>query len=129
MESRFGNRSFALDLDDRFDFYGPELLLEEIERYSEKLMRYTKIDLDNFYKIKTWLLDSINIIEEELISNKSWKEAFELVKDVDVDDTPFVALAIQLNCQLWTGDKKLAGSIYHKNEKLILNTQEVLKLL
>ena len=118
-----------LDLDDRFDFYGPELLLEEIERYSEKLIRYTKIDLDDFHKIKTWLLESIIIIEEKLISSKSRKNAFELTKDVDVNDTPFVALALQLNCQLWTGDKKLAGPIYHKNEKLILSIQEMLGLI
>jgi predicted nucleic acid-binding protein len=69
-----------LDLEGRFDFYGPELLLEEIERYSEKLVRYTKIDFKDFYRIKTWILDSINIIEEELISTENWQDAFQLVK-------------------------------------------------
>lgn len=33
------------------------------------------------------------------------KEAFELMKDRDPKDTPFLALALQLGSPLWSNDK------------------------
>lgn len=43
----------------------------------------------------------------DFISNESKQKAYDLCKDVDIKDTPFVALALELNSLFWTGDKKL----------------------
>lgn len=39
---------------------------------------------------------------------------YDLCKDVDIKDTPFVALAIELGPSLWTGDKKLKEGLKQK---------------
>lgn len=35
--------------------------------------------------------------------------AFDLMKERDVKDTPFLALALQLGCPLWSNDKHFQG--------------------
>lgn len=37
----------------------------------------------------------------------SWTEAWWLCRDVDENDTAYVALTLELNGRLWTGDKEL----------------------
>ena len=45
--------------------------------------------------------------KDSFLKGIEWKLAYNLCKTVDLKDTPFVALAIELNAMLWTGDKKL----------------------
>ena len=71
----------------------------------------------------------ITFVSEELISERSWISAYGLTKDVDEDDTPFVALALELNTKLWTGDKTLAKGLYQKGSDLIIGTTEMKNLL
>jgi len=42
-----------------------------------------------------------------LIEPACWQQAYALCHAVDEADTPHVALTLQLNGLLWTGDKKL----------------------
>ena len=44
---------------------------------------------------------------------------------MDEDDTPFVALSIELNSKLWTGDKKLAIGLQNKGSEIIIVTTEL----
>lgn len=117
------------DIQNQFKFYAPELLLTEIDRYSEKITKYTKLDAQNLKTVKNTVLSSINLISEELISEDCWKTAFELTKNVDEDDTPFIALSLELKTKLWTGDKKLISGISQKQEGLTISTEELKQLL
>ena len=56
-------------------------------------------------------------------------EAFLLTSDVDEDDTPFIALGIELNAKLWTGDKILARGLAKKGTDLIITTADLKKLI
>jgi predicted nucleic acid-binding protein len=42
------------------------------------------------------------------------QKAFDLCRSVDVKDTIFVALTLELDAVLWTGDKKLKQSLLEK---------------
>jgi predicted nucleic acid-binding protein len=42
------------------------------------------------------------------------EKAYDLCKDVDIKDTPFIALSIELKRPLWTGDKKLKEGLRSK---------------
>lgn len=70
----------------------------------------------------------IKSISEDLINQNSWTKAVELTHDVDEDDTPFVALTIELNAVLWTGDKKLLNGLTNKGFKSIVSTQQLFSL-
>ena len=49
------------------------------------------------------------------------------MKEVDEKDTPFLALAIELNAKIWTGDKKFQSAIENFNSSLIISTKELVK--
>lgn len=71
------------------------------------------------------ILTNLTLVSEELISERNWLAAYEFTKAVDEDDTPFVALALELNTKLWTGDKVLAKGLRAKGANLIISTTEM----
>ncbi|NJN34271.1 MAG: hypothetical protein HC817_08490 [Saprospiraceae bacterium] len=56
----------------------------------------------------------ITIINDELITILTWKQAMQLVHDIDVKDVLNVALTIELEGKLWTNDKKLKDGLKSK---------------
>ena len=48
-----------------------------------------------------------------------------MCKDVDETDTPFVALALELNIPLWSGDKKLVKGLKIKEFNKVLTTSDI----
>jgi predicted nucleic acid-binding protein len=109
-----------------FEFYSPELMLEELEKYSSKLISLSKLSNSQMKEAKSRLLRCVTLISEEVISENSWLRAYELTKDVDENDTPFLALSIELNCPLWTGDKKLIEGVKLKGFDSVMNTRDIL---
>jgi len=118
-----------MNVQDDVVFFAPDLLKEELKRYSNKIMTYTKLSQENLAVIETLVLSSIHFVSEELISDKSWLKALELTRDIDEDDTPFIALGLELNAKLWTGDKVLSSGIAKKNQDIIISTKELEQLL
>jgi predicted nucleic acid-binding protein len=52
-----------------------------------------------------------------------------MVKEIDVDDTYFVALHLYLGHKLWTSDKKLIAGVEAKGYKIFITTAELRKKL
>jgi len=50
----------------------------------------------------------------------------QITKDIDIDDTDFVALTKFLKATLWTGDKVLYNGLRELKFKKVLNTTEML---
>lgn len=48
------------------------------------------------------------------ISKKNRQKAYELCKDIDADDTPIVALSLELGAKIRTGDEKLKQGLRDK---------------
>jgi predicted nucleic acid-binding protein len=57
------------------------------------------------------LLRRINLYKEDLIAQENRAAAYELCREVDETDTLHVALALELNGVLWTGDKELKDGL------------------
>ncbi len=117
----------VMNVQDDLNFFGPELLIHEIERYTDKISLYSKLEKSEIEQLKALIFRSINFISEDLIKDKNWESAYDLTKDIDQNDTPFVALALELSCKLWTGDKKLQTGFLLKNNDLIITTLELKK--
>jgi len=117
-----------LNSQDEFKFYAPELMKEEILKYADELIATSKLTNLQFEESAFRILSAIELLSEDLINQTSWSKAFELTNDVDENDTPFMALTIELKAILWTGDKKLINGLIAKGFKSILSTQELFSL-
>lgn len=107
-------------------FFLSQFMIEEISKYSEKLSKASKLPYDKLNDAKQRVLSQITLISEEIILAIHWKDAFELMKDIDVKDTPFVALAFEMDALLWTGDKKLSIGLKMLGYDFCKSTEEIL---
>jgi len=94
-------------LESRLEFHAPNYIITELFKYKERMLKYSKLSESDFYAYLNGLVERIRFTPLDFISLESRQKAYELCKDVDIKDTPFVALAIELDVPLWTGDKKL----------------------
>ncbi|HBE42157.1 MAG TPA: hypothetical protein DDW27_13290 [Bacteroidales bacterium] len=51
-----------------------------------------------------------------------------MCREVDIDDTEFVALAEHLKCHLWSGDKELQKGLKKKGWHKFLSTTDLVKI-
>ena len=87
-------------------YYYPWDDLTEINYYKEYIIskRAKHLQTGSFEHALQFILGSINIVPSEMYFSRI-KEAFQLMKDRDPKDTPFLALALQLGSPLWSNDK------------------------
>ena len=69
------------------------------------------------------------IVSSDIFTNNILIEAFELVKNVDVNDLPIVAASLFTKSILFTGDKRLHAELKRKNFSMVCNTPELRELL
>jgi predicted nucleic acid-binding protein len=85
-----------------------------VVRHKEKIVRYAKANEEEVFEILHKVLKVIQFYNESFISTDNYRIAYELCKDIDKKDIPFVALTIELQGALWTGDKKLKDGLKTK---------------
>ncbi|HZK07019.1 MAG TPA: PIN domain-containing protein [Bacteroidales bacterium] len=95
-------------------FFAPNFLIAEIYKHKEKLIKSSKLDESEFYSYFTGIIQKIQFVPIDFISIESRQKAYDLCKDIDVKDTPFIALTLELNLPIWTGDKKLKDGLRRK---------------
>lgn len=118
-----------MNIQDQFIFFAPELLKEELKRYAPKVSAYSELNEEDLDRVEELSFSTINFVSEEMISEESWIKAYSLTKDVDEDNTPFVALGIEPNAKLWTGDKVLSKGLSKKGSNITISTTDLKKQL
>lgn len=88
-------------------FYICESTLVELFEHKEKLVRISKLALGDLLIVYHSLLRSVTVYKEASIASHHRSRANELCQRVDSADTPQIALTLQLDALLWTGDKRL----------------------
>lgn len=101
-------------LDESFIFYAPNFIVAEVFKHQRKMFKYTKLDEADFFAYFNSIIENIRFVPLDFISIASRQQAFELCHDVDPKDIPFVALSIELESPLWTGDNKLKKGLSAK---------------
>ena len=108
-----------------FSFVAPDFLRTEIYLHYDKLVKISKLSLEQVREAEYQLCKAITFISEEQISSLNWLYADKLVSDIDSKDIPYIAYAKQFKCKLWTGDKKLINGLANKNYHNILTTDNL----
>jgi predicted nucleic acid-binding protein len=88
----------------------------------------TKLSIDDLTELEMLLTGNITFINEELLPKELLLSTESLLKNIDIGDTPFVALAGHLEAKLWTGDMKLYNGLKAKRFKNIISTAELSSL-
>ena len=95
-------------------FYCPNYFFTEIFKYKEKILKYTRLNESELYDYLNRIPENIRFIKGEVVSKENRLTAFNLCKDIDERDAPFIALAIEIEAHIWTGDKKLKKGLEKK---------------
>lgn len=88
-------------------FYSTHILVVELFDHSPRIQEKTHLDAERLREFLRIVLNKVRLMDDGVISISSWVEAMRLCRDVDMDDLSFVALALELEAQLWTRDTRL----------------------
>jgi predicted nucleic acid-binding protein len=105
-------RDLLFELDN--EFYSPNYTITEIFEKKEKILKYSDLTESELYELMYRVLERINFIREDFVSEKNKNIAYKLCKDIDEEDTPIIALALELDAFVWTGDKKIISALTRK---------------
>ncbi len=114
--------------DKHFEFHSCSYMRYEIQKHWERLKKISKLSDEQLQVSYLQLLLKLKFINEEIIPTEIWLAAEKITKNIDADDTDYVALTKFLKATLWTGDKVLYNGLKKTNFKKILNTAEILAL-
>jgi len=96
----------------------------EMEKHKDELLSKSKLDEKSFGYLKEFIFGKINFIPlEDLAPFKD--KAIEVMHDIDIDDSPFLALAMSLNCPIWSND----GHFKRQDVVKAFTTRELMNLL
>ena len=115
-----------LKLFNKYHFYAPNHLIYEIFKYKNKIAKYSKLTPYEIEMFFSFLLKRIYFKNEKEISTNSLKKAYELCKDIDENDTIFIALTFELDGYLLTSDKKLFNGLKNKNFHKLITLKDLL---
>ncbi len=112
-------------LSNNITFLLPEYALEEIEEHKEELLRKSKLSEIDFKILLDAILKKVLIVHHEATKNKI-REAIEIMKDIDVDDAPFIATALAVeNDGLWSFD----DDVKRQKRVKIFSAGEIIRLI
>jgi predicted nucleic acid-binding protein len=92
-------------------FFAPNYIIGELFEKKEKIMKCSALPEAEVYELLYRILSRIKFVAEEFVASEHKLQAFNLCKDIDEDDIPFIALSLQLDAPFWTGDKRLKESL------------------
>jgi predicted nucleic acid-binding protein len=96
-------------------FYSSKFIVVEIFKHKERIIKGTTTATEEeVYEYLDEVLQRIQFVNEDFVSLSNYAKAYRMCKEVDEKDTPFVALALQLNAQLWTKDEILKNHLKKK---------------
>ncbi|EFK96340.1 protein containing Nucleotide binding protein, PINc domain [sediment metagenome] len=97
-------KTIELLLDLSINLFTPEFIFTEFEKHKQEILKKTNRSEEEFDEI-------LNILEEiiTIVPSEEFKDFQEIAKGIspDPDDIMYFALALKLNCPIWTNDKKL----------------------
>lgn len=123
VDSRIGQ--ILLTSERFYDFYAPKYVRDEIFNHQEKLKNIAKFENNDFIEVYELISKSIAILVHSIAGKKNYQKAFELCKNVDTGEIPFIAFSLYLKCKLWTGDKKLIKGLKDNGFDKIVTTNDL----
>ena len=94
-------------LDSPFLFYTPNYLIVELFKHRQRIVEKSKATEEDVLSYLNQVIQKVHFFNEELISLENFFTAYHLCKEVDENDTAYIALTLELDGLLWTWDEAL----------------------
>lgn len=109
----------------KYKFYCPNYIIVEIFKHKERILKSSKVSEEETYEILAKVIDRVHFISVDNVSTGSYVEAYRLCRSIDEKDTPFVALSLEFECELWTRDKELKSGLKKRGFDHFFNEEEI----
>jgi len=86
------------------DFYVPEHFFKELWNNLDEIKQKTELNIHDLRILILLIRQKINIIPKEEFQ-KQLKDAKRAIEDIDSNDVPFLALALEIDADIWSDDK------------------------
>tara|TARA_Y100000310_G_C20425287_1_gene688747 strand:+ start:412 stop:831 length:420 start_codon:yes stop_codon:yes gene_type:complete len=96
--------TYSLLFSSEYRLFTPEYTFTEFKKHKEEILEKTERTTEDFFRVLEILKLRINLVPLEELTN--YIEKAEKITP-DPDDMVYFALALRLNCAIWTNDKKL----------------------
>ena len=109
----------------KLQFIAPDFLLEEVEEHLSEIMEdnhLTKLQTRTLLKEFT---KNIVFYKVDDIPKKHIDKAQKIVKNIDPDDYPFIALHLQKGHKIWTCDLRLIKGLIEEGVDICITTKEL----
>lgn len=107
-------------LSDLFELYAPEYIFNEITKHKELLLKKSKLDRGNFDALLLLLQKHIHLVSKDKY-NEKMAIAEDILRNIDITDSPFLALAMALSCSIWSND----GHFKKQDKVLVYTTKDM----
>ena len=97
-----------------YKFYTPNFLITELFKHRNRILKKSNARQEEVYEFLSKVLHKIHFVNEEAISTGNYIQAYRLCQEVDESDSPFVALALEMDAKLWTRDQPLMDTLVRK---------------
>lgn len=105
-------------------FFLPDFALSEIQKYQPIILEKSKLTFAEMQTYTLGIFDYITVVPNLLVSTKSYFQAFQLCRNIDEKDTPYLALAIEFNIEFLTNDLELIEGLRNKGFEKVLSLSE-----
>ena len=103
-----------------YELYSPAFIFEEFKKHQNEILFKTHRTNEEFYKILESLKEIISFVPDEDFTD--YIEGAEKICP-DYDDSAYFALALKLNCPIWSGEK----SFKEQSKIKVFNTKELVE--
>lgn len=111
------NFSYYFLFEKEFHLFTPEYVFIKLEKHKEEILEKTERTSEEFYRLIEVLKRRLIIVPLEELTK--YIEKAEQISP-DRGDIAYFALALKLNCSIWSNDKKLKQQdeikVYHTHE-------------
>ncbi len=107
---------------DVFELHAPEYIFSEITKHKDLLLMKSKMNEEDFDALLLLLQKHIRLVPKSKY-NEKMALAEDVLRDIDITDSPFLALALALNCRIWSND----GHFKQQDRIEVCTTKELIK--
>ena len=93
----------------QIDFFTPTFCYEKLRKHMPTIAKARNLPVEPFYEAIEKLENVVVPLDAEMYSHRE-REAKRRISERDINDWPIVALALLLNCPVWTEDQDFFGT-------------------